>query len=68
MFQPADCYFGDQTMQPGPSRLVGVDCTGGPKKHYVLSQVQDSIVDALFALSIENKTDTSVIVSMLGKD
>ncbi len=68
MLQPADCHFGDQTMQPGPSRLVGVDFASGPKKHSVLSEVQDSIVDGLFALSMENKTDTGVIVSVLGKD
>ncbi len=68
MFQPADCYFGDQAMQPGPSRLVGMDFAGGSKEHSVLSEVQDSIVDGLFALPIENKTDTSVMVSMLGKD
>jgi hypothetical protein len=68
MFQPADCDFGDQTMQPGSSRLVGVNFAGGSKKNYVLSEVQDSMVDALFALSAENKSDASAIVGMFGKD
>jgi len=45
-----------------------VDFAGGSKKHFVLTEFQDPSVGALFALPIENKTDTSVIVSMLGKD
>ena len=68
MFQPADRQLGDQTMQPGPSGLVGVDFGSGSKKHFVLTEVQDSIVDAFFALSMKNKTDTRAIVSMLGQE
>jgi hypothetical protein len=55
-------------MQPGSSRLVGVDLAGGPKKHFVLTEIQGPSSGAFFAPSVENKTDASAIMGMLGKD
>ncbi len=55
-------------MQSGKARLVGVNFARGPKKQFVLTEVQDFGADCLFASSVENKTDAGPIMRMFGQD
>ena len=68
MLQPAIWYIGNEIAESGISIPVRMNFAGCPKKHLVLSKVEDSTANRLFAPTLKNKPDASALMDMLGKD